>query len=169
MNTTQKPTKTAASNPANSKPADSTPPDNKPELKNSPPLKTDHKEWLLVDASKRPLGRLASQTAGLLRGKHKPEFAPHLDIGDFVVVVNAQQVHLSGRKWTNKKYFSHSGFFGSLKTKTARELSGSQLIRRAVYGMLPKNKLRDRFIKKLKIYETGSHPHKAQKPKAVSL
>ncbi len=124
------------------------------------------KDWLLMDASQRPLGRLAVEAALLLRGKHKPQWTPHVDIGDFVVVINADQVQMTGRKWTDKKYFSHSGFFGSLKTKTAKDLSCSELIRQSVYGMLPKNKMRAKLIKKLKIYEGAVHPHKAQKPKA---
>ena len=129
----------------------------------------EKRNWLLVDATKRPLGRLATQCAILLRGKHKPEFTPHVDTGDFVVVINAKHVGLTGRKFSNKKYFSHSGFFGSLKTKTAKDLSGVKLIQKAVYGMLPKNKLRDKLIKKLKIYEDGNHPHKAQKPMAFGV
>ncbi len=127
------------------------------------------KSWWLVDATGCPLGRLASETAGLLRGKHKPEFSPHTDTGDFVVVINAGQIGLTGKKRTNKKYFSHSGFFGSLKEKRAEELSASKLISRAVSGMLPKNKMRKQLMKKLKVYETAQHPHKAQKPSAYLL
>lgn len=126
------------------------------------------RNWRLIDAANRPLGRLASELAVLLRGKHKPHFTPHVDTGDFVVVINAGQIHLTGRKWTDKKYHSHSGFFGSLKTKSAQNLPGKQLIRQAVLGMLPKNKMRRKLIKKLKIYETASHPHQSQKPTAVS-
>ena len=124
------------------------------------------KNWWLVDAKGCPVGRLATEVAVLLRGKHKVEFSPHIDTGDFVVIINAKEVQFTGRKKTNKKYYSHSGFFGSLKEKTAKELSGTEIINAAVSGMLPKNKLRARFLKKLKVYETAEHPHKSQKPSA---
>ncbi len=124
------------------------------------------KNWWLVDAEGCSLGRLASEVAVLLRGKNKPEFTPYVDTGDFVIIINAKQVHLSGRKWTDKKYFSHSGFFGSLKEKKAKELSGAELIKNAVSGMLPKNKMRKKLMKKLKVYETAKHPHQPQKPSA---
>jgi len=127
------------------------------------------KNWWLVDATGYPLGRLASKVAILLRGKHKAEFTPHVDTGDFVIIINARQIQLTGRKWTNKKYFSHSGFFGSLKEKRAKELSGTELINKAVSGMLPKNKMRKKLMKKLKIYETAKHPHQTQKPVAFSI
>jgi len=126
------------------------------------------RKWWLIDATNRPLGRIASEVAILLRGKHKAEFTPHVDTGDFVVIINAGQVQLTGRKWTNKKYFSHSGFFGSLKEKKAKELSGKALINNAISGMLPKNKMRKHLMKKLKVYETAEHPHQAQKPLAFS-
>jgi len=126
------------------------------------------RKWWLIDATNRPLGRIASEVAILLRGKHKAEFTPHVDTGDFVVIINAGQVQLTGRKWTNKKYFSHSGFFGSLKEKKAKELSGKALINKAISGMLPKNKMRKHLMKKLKVYETAEHPHQAQKPLAFS-
>ncbi len=122
------------------------------------------RKWWLVDASGRPLGRLATAVSLLLRGKTKPEFTPHVDTGDFVVIINAKKIHLSGKKWTNKKYFSHSGFFGSLKEKTAQKVPPSHLVKEAVYGMLAKNKMRKKLIKKLKIYEDASHPHGPQKP-----
>ena len=126
-------------------------------------------EWWLVDASGQSLGRLATVTSNLLRGKMKPQFTPHVDTGDSVIIINAKSIYLSGRKWTNKKYYSHSGFFGSLKEKSARELSPVQLIEKAVYGMLPKNKMRNKIIKKLKVYETAEHPHKAQKPNSFTF
>jgi len=136
-------------------------------------MKTSHikkgdvqKDWWLVNAANRPVGRLATELATLLRGKHKAQFSPHVDGGDFVLVINANQVHFTGKKWSDKKYYSHSGFFGSLKTKSAKDLTGTELIRRAVGGMLPKNKQRHIFLKKLKIYETSAHPHAAQKPSA---
>lgn len=132
--------------------------------------KTDEvqKNWWLVDATNCSLGRLASEVAVLLRGKHKAEFTPHLDTGDFVIIINAKEIGLTGKKWTNKKYFSHSGFFGSLKEKKAKELSGSELINKAVSGMLPKNKMRAKLMKKLKVYETAEHPHLSQKPSSYS-
>ena len=138
-------------------------------MKTTTPKKPeDQPNWWLMSADSLPLGRLAVETAILLRGKHKPEFMPHEDKGDFVVIINAGQVRLTGKKWTDKKYYSHSGVFGSLKKKKAEELSGSCLIKKAVSGMLPKNKLRKRLMKKLKVYETAEHPHKAQKPSAYT-
>ena len=124
------------------------------------PLKQN---WWLMSADSLPLGRLVSEVAVLLRGKHKPEFVPYEDRGDFVVIVNAGQVCLTGQKWRDKKYYSHSGFFGSLKQKKAEELSGTALIKKAVSGRRPKNKMRKKLMKKLKVYETADHPHKAQK------
>lgn len=127
------------------------------------------KNWWLVDATNCSLGRLASEVAVLLRGKHKAEFTPHIDTGDFVIVINAKEIGLTGKKWTDKKYFSHSGFFGSLKEKKAKELSGTELINKAVSGMLPKNKMRAKLMKKLKVYETAEHPHQPQKPSTYSF
>ena len=126
------------------------------------------KNWWLVDATGCSLGRLASEVAVLLRGKHKAEFTPHIDTGDFVVIINAKQIQLTGRKWTDKKYFSHSRFFGSLKEKKAKELTGTELINKAISGMLPKNKMRRKLMKKLKVYETAEHPHQSQKPSSYS-
>lgn len=130
--------------------------------------KQPQQNWWFMSANSVPLGRLASEVAVLLRGKHKPDFVPYEDRGDFVVVVNAGQVHLTGQKWQDKKYYSHSGFFGSLKQKKAEELSGTDLIKKAVSGMLPKNKMRKKLMKKLKVYETADHPHKAQKLSAYT-
>ena len=124
------------------------------------------RNWWLVDATGCPLGRLATEVAVLLRGKHKAEFTPHIDTGDFVIIINAKEIQLTGRKWVDKKYYSHSGFFGNLKQKKAKELSGKELINKAVSGMLPKNKMRSNFMKKLKVYETTEHPHQPQKPEA---
>ena len=109
------------------------------------------KNWWLVDATGCSVGRLASEVAVLLRGKHKAEFTPHIDTGDFVVIINAKDIQLTGRKWTDKKYYSHSGFFGSLKEKKAKELSGTEIINKAVSGMLAKNKMRKKLMKKLKL------------------
>ena len=127
------------------------------------------RQWWLLDATDRPLGRLATRVSQLLRGKLKAGWTPHVDTGDFVVIINAKNIYLSGKKWGHKKYFSHSGFFGSLKEKTARELPPARLIEEAVWGMLPKNKMRHKLMRKLKIYEEGTHPHGPQKPKAFSL
>jgi large subunit ribosomal protein L13 len=126
------------------------------------------RDWLVVDASQYVLGRLASETARLLRGKHKPEFTPHLDTGDFVVVVNAEKVRITGRKEEQKKYFRHSGKPGSLKVETLRERlekNPERVIRAAVWGMLPKNRLGRQLLRKLKVYSGPEHPHQSQQPK----
>jgi len=125
------------------------------------------KKWYVVDATNKVLGRLASQIAIKLRGKDKPIFTPHVDTGDFVIVVNAEKVRLTGKKWENKYYYRHSGYMGGLKQMTAKELlekKPEELIRHAVKGMLPKNRLGRRLLKKLKIYAGPNHPHEAQKP-----
>ena len=130
------------------------------------------REWLVVDASDQVLGRLASAVASLLRGKHKPDFTPFLDTGDFVVVVNAKQVRLTGRKAEDKKYYRHSGRPGSLKVETARERLEKypdRLVRSAVWGMLPKNRLGRKLLRKLKVYAGSEHPHQAQQPKTHTL
>jgi large subunit ribosomal protein L13 len=125
------------------------------------------KKWWLVNAEGKILGRLATEVATLLRGKRKPQFAQFLDCGDFVVVVNAEKVAVSGKKEEQKKYYSHSGYPGSLKEKTLKELlekEPEEAIRRAVWGMIPKNKLGRAVYKKLKVYRGPRHPHEAQKP-----
>jgi large subunit ribosomal protein L13 len=129
-------------------------------------------KWHLVDASGKPLGRLASRVAILLRGKHKPIFTPHVDTGDFVVVVNAEKVSLTGKKWRDKLYIHHSGYPGGLKSISAgkmREKKPERLVTMAVQGMLPKNKLGRKMIKKLKVYSQEAHPHQAQQPEAYNL
>jgi large subunit ribosomal protein L13 len=129
-------------------------------------------EWYVVDASDRPLGRLACEVAKVLRGKHRPEFSPHLDLGDHVIVVNAEKIHLSGKKSEQKVYYSYSGYQGGLKIRRIDELMKSdptKVIRHAVRGMLPSNRLGARLLKKLKIYDWPDHPHKAQTPKEFSL
>jgi large subunit ribosomal protein L13 len=133
--------------------------------------KVDQK-WHLVDASGKPLGRLASRVAILLRGKHKPVYTPHVDTGDFVVVVNANKVSLTGKKWKDKLYIHHSGYPGGLKSISAgkmREKKPERLVTLAVQGMLPKNKLGRKMIKKLKVYSQETHPHQAQQPEAYNL
>ena len=126
-------------------------------------------DWHVVDATGVPLGRLASAVAQLIRGKHKPTFTPHMDGGDFVVVVNAEQVKLTGRKLTNKMYFRHTGYMGHERFTSARDVLAShpeRVIEKAVQGMLPKNSLaRQKLRNKLKVYAGPAHPHEAQQPK----
>jgi len=128
------------------------------------------KKWYLVDAQDKVLGRLATQLAMRLRGKHKPIFTPHADTGDFIVVVNADKVVLTGKKWDNKIYYRHSGYTGGLKQISARKLREKKpgaILRFAVKGMLPKNTLGRRQLKKLKIYAGSDHPHQAQQPEKL--
>lgn len=128
--------------------------------------------WYVVDASEIPLGRLATRIATVLRGKHKPMFTPHMDTGDHVVVLNASQVMLTGRKLDQKIYDRYSGYPGGRRTRTAREMLESRpedVITLAVRGMLPKNRLGRQMIKKLKVYAGGEHPHAAQKPAPLDL
>ena len=130
------------------------------------------RKWWVIDAKGQTLGRMCNQIAQLLRGKHKPQFTPQSDTGDFVIVINADQVEMSGQKWTQKKYYRHSRFFGSLKEKSAellREQKPEFIIEDAVYGMLPKNKLARRLLRKLKTYKGTDHPHTAQRPEPWSL
>ena len=130
------------------------------------------KNWFVVDAEDMILGRIATQIAMRLRGKHKPIFTPHADTGDFVVVVNAEKVKLTGRKWTDKRYYRHTGYLGGLKEITAKDLRikrPEDLVRFAVRGMLPKNSLGRRQLKKLKIYAGPEHPHEAQQPKKLEI
>jgi large subunit ribosomal protein L13 len=129
-------------------------------------------KWYVVDASGAVLGRLASTVAARLRGKHNPLFTPHVDTGDFVIVVNADKIRLTGKKWVQKLYHRHSGYIGGLKTASAKELMEKrpeELIRRAVKGMLPKNKLGSRLYTKLKVYAGGEHPHQAQQPQPFQI
>ena len=126
------------------------------------------REWVVMDASDKVLGRFATEVARLLRGKHKPEFTPFLDTGDFVVVVNADRVRLTGNKLEDKKYYRHSGRPGSLKVETAKERMEKypeRVIQAAVWGMLPKNRLGRKLLRKLKVYCGPDHPHQAQQPK----
>jgi len=128
------------------------------------------REWYVVDARGKTLGRLATQIARVLRGKHKPYYAPHLDTGDYVIVINAGQVQVTGRKLDQKKYYRHSGYPGGFKEITLRrqlELHPTRVIRAAVWGMLPHNRLGRQMIKKLKIYADDKHPHEAQQPKVL--
>jgi large subunit ribosomal protein L13 len=130
------------------------------------------RKWWVVDAAGKPLGRLATEIANVLRGKNKPTFTPHADTGDFVVVVNADKVTLTGKKWEQKTYFWHSRFFGGMREASARELlarSPEEFFQRAVKGMMPTNKLSRRLITKLKVYKGGTHPHQVQKPEALTV
>ena len=129
-------------------------------------------KWWLVDAEGAVLGRLASMIAARLRGKHNPLYTPHTDTGDWVVVINADKIVLTGRKMDQKKYYRHSGYTGGLTTTTAKDLMEERpedLIRFAVKGMLPKNRLSRQLIKKLKAYPGTEHPHLAQRPEALTL
>ncbi len=123
--------------------------------------------WFVIDAADQTLGRLSTRIATVLRGKHKPEFSPHVDCGDYVIVLNADKIKLTGRKLDQKQYHSYSGHPGGLKTRTARQLlveDPERVIRQAVKGMLPKNRLSRAVVKKLKIYTGAEHPHEAQQP-----
>jgi len=137
-----------------------------------PKLDEIQQEWHLVDADGKVLGRLASQVASVLRGKHKPMFTPHMDTGDFVVIVNAEKIRLTGRKTEAKSYFTHSGFMGGERIISYKEMLADhpeRIIEHAVRGMLPHNRLGRRLIKKLKIYRGPEHPHSAQQPKPLEV
>ena len=130
------------------------------------------REWLVVDATGKTLGRLATQIADTLRGKHKPEYTPHCDVGDFVIVVNAEKISVTGKKLENKRYYRHSGYPGGLRSRTLAEMLDrrpEQVIRLAVKGMLPRNRLARQQLTKLKIYAGEDHPHVAQKPTEMEV
>ncbi len=134
---------------------------------------TDIKEsWILVDAEDKTLGRLASSLASRLRGKHRPEYTPNADLGDYIVVVNASKISVTGDKLNQKKYYKHSGYPGGIKSKSLKEViknSAEDAIRMAVKGMLPKNRLGKKMLTKLKIYKDAEHPHQAQNPSIVDI
>ncbi len=126
--------------------------------------------WILVDAKDKTLGRLASALASRLRGKHRPEFTPNADLGDYIVVINANKINVTGDKLNQKKYFKHSGYPGGIKSKSLDNViknSPEDAIRMAVKGMLPKNKLGKKMLTKLKIYKDNDHPHQAQSPNTL--
>jgi len=128
------------------------------------------REWFVVDAEGQTLGRLATRIADTLRGKRKPTYTPHVDTGDFVVVVNAEKIQVTGSKLDQKRYYRHSGYPGGLRSRTLREQLDRQpaeVIRKAVKGMLPRNRLANRQITKLKVYAGPNHPHEAQNPKPL--
>lgn len=129
-------------------------------------------KWFVVDAEGKVLGRLASQVAARIRGKHNPLYTPHADTGDNIIVINAEKVVLTGRKMDQKRYYRHSGYMGGLKETPIREMLAKKpeaVIRFAVKGMLPKNRLGRKLFKKLKVYAGGEHPHSAQRPQALEL
>jgi large subunit ribosomal protein L13 len=133
---------------------------------------TRERNWLVVDASGKTLGRLATQIADTLRGKRKPEYTPHCDVGDFVIVVNAEKVAVTGKKREEKLYFRHSGYPSGLRTRTLGDLlerRPEEVIRLAVKGMLPRNRLGRAQLRKLKIYAGPEHPHEAQKPEPMEV
>ena len=133
---------------------------------------TANKEWLVVDAEGQALGRVSSVIAKLLRGKHKPNFTPHADCGDNVIVINAEKVSLSGKKWSDKSYIRHTGYPGGQRSLTAQELfdkGPERLVEKAVKGMLPKNKLGAELFRNLKVVNGASHQYDAQKPRTINL
>jgi large subunit ribosomal protein L13 len=128
------------------------------------------RKWYVVDARDAILGKLATKIATYLRGKNKPVFTPHVDTGDFIIVINAEKVRLTGNKMTDKVYYHHSGYIGGIKAETAKEMLDKhpeRIIEKAVWGMLPKNSLGRQMIKKLKVYKGTEHPHKAQSPEIL--
>ena len=130
------------------------------------------RDWYLVDADNQTLGRLASRVAQILRGKNKPYFTPHMDMGDFVVIINAEKVKVTGNKEADKTYFRHSGYPGGItevNLKNVRQLHPEKIITNAVKGMLPHNRLGRKLLTHLKIYTTGVHPHTAQQPQTITL
>ena len=133
---------------------------------------TRDRNWVVVDADGQTLGRLATQIAIALRGKDKPDYTPHVDTGDFVVVVNAEKVVVTGNKRSEKRYYRHSGYPGGLRSRTFAEMIDRQpeeVIRKAVKGMLPKNRLARKQLTKLKVYAGPDHPHQAQKPQPMEI
>ena len=136
-----------------------------------PQVDSIQRNWYLVDAEDEVLGRLATRIASVLMGKHKPDYTDFLDTGDFVIVVNAEKVRLTGKKWDGKIYYSHSGYPGGLKQTTARRVRDEhpeRLLHMAVRGMLPKNKLGRKMLTRLRVYEGADHPHQAQQPVSLS-
>lgn len=130
------------------------------------------REWLLIDATDLVLGRLASEIAKILKGKNKPQYTPHVDTGDFVVVINAEKIRLTGNKAADKTYYSHSGYPGALKAVTVARMLDKhpeRVLERAVKGMLPKNTLGRAMNRKLKVYAGPDHPHEAQKPRQITV
>lgn len=130
------------------------------------------RKWFVVDAEGKTLGRLATEVASILKGKHKPEYVPHMDVGDFVIVVNAEKIHVTGRKMDDKMYYRHSGYPGGMTKINLRdqlERFPTRAVEFAIRGMLPKNRLGRQMLRKLKVYAGPEHPHEAQQPKLLEL
>lgn len=130
------------------------------------------RKWYIIDATNKTLGRLASEAASIIRGKHKTQFTPHVDTGDFVIIINAEKIHLTGKKLTDKKYYRHSMHPGGLKVTTAQEMlknKPERMLELAIHGMLPKNRLGNSMKTNLKVYAGSEHPHQAQKPEVWEL
>ena len=130
------------------------------------------KKWYIIDGEGKTVGRISTKIAMILRGKDKPQFTPHADIGDFVIVVNADKVKFTGKKWEQKKYYWHTGYPGGIKSITADDLlkkKPGEIIRKAVWGMLPKNKMQDKLISRLKVYAGNEHPHVSQQPENLEV
>lgn len=130
------------------------------------------RKWYVIDAEGKTLGRLASEVASILRGKHKPTFTPHVDTGDHVILINAEKIELTGNKMANKVYYRHSGYVGGLKTRTAQEMREKfpeRMLELAIKGMLPKGTLGRQMFKKLHVYAGAEHPHQAQQPETYEL
>jgi large subunit ribosomal protein L13 len=132
-------------------------------------LKEQDRKWFVIDADGEVLGRLAARVADILRGKHRVTFSPHMDTGDHVIILNSQKIKVTGTKNEQKIYYSHSQYPGSLKLTALKDMKSHEVFEEAVRGMLPKNKLRDGFMKKLHVYEGTEHQHEAQKPEVLSL
>lgn len=133
---------------------------------------TVERKWYVIDAEGKPLGRVASKAAHILRGKHKATYTPNIDCGDFIIIINAEKAILTGNKLDNKKYYNHSGYPGGLRERTAREMQEKypiEMLERAVKGMLPKNRLGRQMYKKLFVYTGSEHPHLAQKPEIMEV
>lgn len=133
---------------------------------------TVERKWYVIDAEGKPLGRVASKAAHILRGKHKATYTPNIDCGDFIIIINAEKAILTGNKLDNKKYYNHSGYPGGLRERTAREMQEKYpivMVERAVKGMLPKNRLGRQMYKKLFVYTGSEHPHLAQKPEIMEV
>ncbi len=135
--------------------------------------RSDNKEkWCVIDARDKVLGRVASEAAKRIRGKYNPLFTPHADLGDWVIVINADKVRLTGNKWDKKIYYRHTGYTGGIKSETARRLNErkpEEVVKRAVKGMLPKNRLGRKLCSKLYVYKGDQHPHAAQQPEAIEI
>ena len=144
----------------------------KKEQVDNPEAPAVERKWYVVDASALALGRTASRVAMILRGKNKPQYTPHVDVGDFVIVINAKNTVLTGRKKEQKMYYRHTGWVGGLKERTAKDMlktKPTEVVRLAVKGMLPKGRLGRQMLKKLKVYPGAEHPHQAQKPETLAL